>query len=44
MEVLSEPDEKFYLSDGIKDLISVSSGKNIEVVTTLLRSSSTKEN
>ena len=44
MEVLSEPDEKFHLSDGSKSLIAVSSGKNVEVVTTLLRSSSTKKN
>jgi len=44
MEVLSEPDEKFHLSDGSKGLIAVSSGKNVEVVTTVLRNSSTKEN
>lgn len=44
MGVLSEPDEKLHLSDGSKGLIAVSSGKNVEVVTTLLRNSSTKEN
>ena len=44
MEVSSEPDEKFHLSDGSNGLIAVSSGKNIQVVTTLLRNSSTKEN